>query len=212
MLNAPATIHRARASRASNTCRLAGKSPLGALIVTVCAVLFSCAALAQGFVVEQVALRVVNDVYHLDADIGITLTPQIVEALENGVAITVMVETDVVRKRRWTWNETITDVEARYAIEYHALSGQYVSKNLELGLSRNYHRLKPLLDDLGKVRDFPLIAARRLSPDDSYSVRVRARLDIESLPVPMRPRAYLNSLWRLQSDWYEWPIERTSSE
>ena len=33
-------------------------------------------------------------------------------------------------------------------------------------------------------------------------------VDIEALPAPLRPVAYLSSPWRLTSEWYEWPLER----
>ena len=158
---------------------------------------------ADGFTVDDASLRIDNEVYLLDADIDLEFTDEVIEALRNGVAITVVFETDVVRTRAWRWNETLADIEARYSIEYYALSGQYVLRNLELAISRSYRRLSPLLRDLGELRDFPLIARTRLTPGESHLVRVRAVLDIESLPAPLRPLAYLSSVWRLSSDWYE---------
>ncbi|MBT6275852.1 MAG: DUF4390 domain-containing protein [Chromatiales bacterium] len=154
------------------------------------------------------SVHLTNGVYQLNADIKFELSEATIEAVEHGVALTVVVETDVVQTRRYMWNEVIADIEASYSIEYHALSDQYVVRNLELDLSRSYRRLSALLDDLGRLRNFPLIGVRRLAMDRTYAVRVRARLDIESLPAPMRPLAYLNSLWRLDSDWHERPIPR----
>ena len=60
---------------------------------------------------------------------------------------------------------------------------------------------------LGKIRNFPLLDEHLIGDKGHRYVRLRALLDIESLPSPMRPLAYLSSLWRLKSDWYEWPIE-----
>ena len=39
-------------------------------------------------------------------------------------------------------------------------------------------------------------------------VRVRAVLEIESLPTPLRLAAYFNPAWRLSSDWLSWPLQR----
>jgi hypothetical protein len=37
---------------------------------------------------------------------------------------------------------------------------------------------------------------------------LRARLDIEALPMLMRPLAYTLPSWRLSTGWTEWPIQR----
>jgi hypothetical protein len=162
---------------------------------------------ADQFTVSNVSLRVEADTYLLDSDIDLQLSEEVTEALENGVTITVVFETDVVRTRLWTWDEKVADIEARHSIEFYALSGIYVLRHIELGISRSYTRLYVLLEDLGRVRGFPLIARPRVDPGEAYLVRVRARLDIESLPSPLRPLAYLSSLWRLQSDWVEHPLQ-----
>ena len=39
-----------------------------------------------------------------------------------------------------------------------------------------------------------------------YQVKMRTFLDIESLPAPMRPLAYISSDWQLDSDWVSWPL------
>ena len=59
---------------------------------------------------------------------------------------------------------------------------------------------------LGQINNLPLIDARLLNPELRYQVKVRAHLDIESLPAPMRPLAYISSDWQLDSDWVSWPL------
>ena len=34
-----------------------------------------------------------------------------------------------------------------------------------------------------------------------------SQLSIDSLPSPMRPRAYFSSDWNISSNWYEWEYE-----
>ena len=50
------------------------------------------------------------------------------------------------------------------------------------------------------TRDFDL--------DEEYLVRVDVKLDIEALPLPLRPVAYLKPSWDLTSGWSRWPLER----
>jgi hypothetical protein len=196
-----------RGSRAiSDSTGIARALRLALLFIAAALALVPGRALAEGFDVSNVGVRIDNNVYLLNADIRLVFSDEVVDALRNGVAVTVVFETNVLRVKTWRWNEALADIEARYSIEYYALSGQYVLRNLELGISSSYRRLRPLLDDLGRLRDFPIIGTGRVEAGSKYQVRVRARLDIESLPAPLRPLAYLSSLWRLRSDWYEFPL------
>ena len=47
-----------------------------------------------------------------------------------------------------------------------------------------------------------------LIKDKIYIARIRAYLDIESLPPPMRPQAYFSSNWELTNEWYKWELMR----
>jgi hypothetical protein len=39
------------------------------------------------------------------------------------------------------------------------------------------------------------------------SLRLRADLEIESLPLPLQPLAYLGQGWRLTTGWTQWPLQ-----
>ena len=41
----------------------------------------------------------------------------------------------------------------------------------------------------------------------AYSVRLQASLDIEALPLPLRPLAYVSPSWHLSSEWYTWDLD-----
>ena len=53
----------------------------------------------------------------------------------------------------------------------------------------------------------PLTAKKEIEPDARYLLQLRARLDIEALPMLMRPLAYTMPSWRLSTGWTEWRIE-----
>jgi hypothetical protein len=51
-----------------------------------------------------------------------------------------------------------------------------------------------------------------LDSDAAYRGRLRARLDIEALPSPLRPLAYVSPSWHSTGEWYEWPLPRISHQ
>ena len=61
---------------------------------------------------------------------------------------------------------------------------------------------------LGEIEDLWLLEQERLEPDENYLLKVKVSLDIEALPLPLRPVAYLKPSWDLSSGWSRWPLER----
>lgn len=166
-----------------------------------------------GFDIRNARTELVDGVFLLDADIRFVFSEEALEAIENGVPVTIIVEMQVLRERSliWDnmwWDKTIANVDAKLRIETRPLSKTYQVRNLNSGESQVFGTFNEMVIGLGKIRNFPLLDEYLIGDDGRYYLRLRALLDIESLPSPMRPWAYLNSLWRLKSDWTEWPLER----
>lgn len=166
-----------------------------------------------GFDIRNARTELVQGVYLLDADIRFVFSDETLEAIENGIPVTIVIDMEVLRERGlvWDnlwWDKEVAHIEAMFRIETRPLSKTYLVRNLNSGETQVFGSFDDLVVGLGRIRDFPLLDAHLIDDDGSYYLRLRALLDIESLPSPMRPWAYLSSLWRLESDWYEWPIER----
>ena len=166
------------------------------------------AATSQGFLIQDASASLREGVYYVDADVDLNFSQESTEALENGVALTVQYEMEVRRVRPWLWNPGVARLEARYQLALHALSEQYVVRNLNLGTTQSFPTLAAARGALGQVQHFPLVDANLLDRGTSYRWRMRARLDIAALPAPLRPFAYLSQLWQHDSHWYEWPLSR----
>ena len=160
------------------------------------------------FVVQHAALRPAGGAYVVDARIDFAFSEDNLEAMRNGVALTVIVDIEVRRERGQWWDETLATRQLRDRIETNVLTGRYRLRNLDDGSARNYRSLEEMLETLGHLQSVPIVARERLSDDSPYTARIRARLDIEALPSPLRPIAYLSPEGRLNSGWFEWRIER----
>ncbi len=166
-----------------------------------------------GFDIRNARTELVDGVYLLDADISFVFSAEALEAIENGIPVTIILEMQVLRERsliwdRLWWDKAIAQIEAKFRIETRALSNTYLLRNLNSGETQVFGSFGELVVGLGEIRNFPLLDEHLIDGESRYYLRLRTLLDIESLPSPMRPWAYLSSLWRLQSDWFEWPIER----
>ncbi|MDZ7661387.1 DUF4390 domain-containing protein [Thiohalophilus sp.] len=166
------------------------------------------AAADNGFAIRSAELTLRDMVYHLDARIDYRLSREAVNAVKNGVPLIIALDIRVDRKRVWWLDKELATLTQNYLLLYHALTEKYVIHNLNSGIQENYSNLDTALWSLGQVNDLPLIDANLLEPGAEYGIDLRARLDIESLPAPMRPLAYISSDWQLQSDWYSWSLAR----
>jgi hypothetical protein len=168
------------------------------LIVTI--------ASAAGFKVLSATTHLKNGVYLLDADVRYRFGKEPREALHNGVTLTIELEIEIVRRRGWLWDESVASLQQYYRLEYYALSRQYVVINLNSGELKNFPTLETAIEFLGRIRNFPLLDASLLEPDESYYVWLRVSLDIYALPAPLQLLAYFSGDWGLTSEWYTWPL------
>ena len=165
-------------------------------------------AYADGFTIRSVATHLQDKVYLLDANIDYQFSDAALEALRNGVPLIVLLDIKVEQERSWWLNKTIAELQQGYLLLYHALTEKYIVNNLNSGAQENYDQLSTALNALGKLKDLPILDAQLATKGNRYLVRLRTRLDLESLPAPMRPLAYISSSWHLESDWYKWPLQQ----
>ena len=168
--------------------------------------LWAAAGQAAGFEVISASTRLEGGVYRLNAQVEYHFSKAATEALQNGVPLTVDIEMQVRRRRSWLWDETVYALTQRFQIEYHALSRQYLINNLNSGERRAFPNPASALAAMGRIQDFPLLDQNLLTKNERYEGALRATLDLEALPAPLRLVAYLSEDWRLASEWRTWPL------
>lgn len=163
--------------------------------------------LAEEFTIHDIYIRLEENVYRLDATIDYRLSDEAIEALDNGVPLTFQLDIEIERKRRWWLDATIASLQQRYQLRYHPLSHQYLLHNVNSSAFYSFPTLQGALEALGDLNDFPLLDKQLIETAEEYEVLLRTELDIEALPSPLRPLAYITPDWRLGSDWYTWSLK-----
>lgn len=161
---------------------------------------------AAGFQVLQATTRLEGDVYRLQAKLEYQLSAAAGEALHSGVPLTVAIDMEVRRRRKWAWDESVYSLAQRFRLEYHSLSQQYLVTNLNSGVRRAFPSQEEALHYMGQIKNFPLLDKKLLEPKQRYKGALRARLDLDELPTPLRLFAYISDDWRLSSAWRTWKL------
>jgi hypothetical protein len=162
---------------------------------------------ASSFSIKDVQIRKVNDEYRLNARIDYSLSEKAQQALSNGVPLTFKVQVVLDKVWRGFWEPSPFARTLWFQIHYHALTELYRVVDMQTGDEQNFVTQEAALYALGEINSLPLIQQARLTPGEAYQLRLRADLDIESLPLPLQPLAYLGRGWKLTTGWSQWPLQ-----
>lgn len=168
--------------------------------------LISSAMAKEPFQVEQVQTHLDGDLYYLNATIDHRFSDEALEALDNGVPLTLVTHIQVRRVKAWLWEDSLLDLQLRHTIRYKPLSARYEVYRFPGDHGRDFETREAAIRALGSLSDLPLLNRDKLEPDQEYEVQIQVALDIEELPLPLRPQAYLKRAWKLSSKWSKWPL------
>ncbi|MGF1526889.1 MAG: DUF4390 domain-containing protein [Candidatus Competibacterales bacterium] len=185
--------------------RLGRSSPLLGWLLLILGLLGGPWAFGAGFTVVSAHTQQVGQTYLLSARIDYRFSPEVLEALESGLGLTVVLEMEVRRRRRWLWDDPVARVQLPLHLEYHTLLDKFQVTNPNLG-RRGFDDLSTALTYMGHIRNFPLVDTALLVTSQNYYGRLRARLDTDDLPAPLQLTAYFSRAWQLTSQWYDWPL------
>ena len=104
------------------------------------------------------------------------------------------------------WDSKLLNAHRNFSLERHALSKKFVIADMITGERRVYGTLDLAVDELGRIRDLAVTEAHNIDPEATYDVALRLLLDLESLPAPMIPLAYVSPGWHMSSGWFRWQI------
>ena len=178
-------------------------------------VLAAVGGLAQGqperegyFEVRSAETQLSNGVHVLDARLQLVLSSAALEALASGITLTIELQMEVIRVRRWYIDDLVAELATRYKLEYRPLSQRYVVRNLNSGDQDSFATLYSALNNLGRVQRLPVIDDSLLEADKKYRVRLRAMLQTQQYSAPLRLLFFWREQWQLQSEWSEWMLKR----
>ncbi len=160
------------------------------------------------FEVRSAETALVGGVHQLDARLQLVLSSEALEALNSGVPLTIELQMQVIRVRRFYMDALDAELAVRFELEYRPLSQRYIVRNINSGHQDSFATLYSALNNLGRITNLPIIDDALLAAGRPYRLRVRAMLQTQQYPAPLRLLFFWRSQWQLQSEWFEWTLER----
>ena len=179
-----------------------------AYIFALLALLFIQPSLANddaNITIKTAKLTLQEQTYLLSARINYTLSEEALKALNNGITLTFNVELSLIEPRSWLWDKHHSSILLSYQIKHHTLARIYQVTDTKNNLQHSYSGLELALHSIGTLSEIPVNALSKHENINLYGA-LTAYLNIEALPLPMRPMAYITPGWHLRSDTFRWPL------
>ena len=160
------------------------------------------------FEVRSASTELVEGVHRLDGRLQLVLSSEALDALNKGVPLTIELQIQLIRVRRFYMDDLDAELAVRFELQYSPLSQRYLVRNLNSGDQDTFATLYSALNNLGRIQGLPVIDDAVLEDDKDYRVRVRAMLQTRQYPAPIRMLFFWRSQWQLQSEWFEWTLRR----
>ena len=164
-------------------------------------------AWAAGIEVSDLSVTLEEGEYLVDASIDYRFPDEAMEALENGVPLVLEVHVQLRKDGAWIWEADRVELRLRYEIRYLALASLYQVTDLQTNTWQSFVTSQSAMSALGALERLPLIDRASLKSGERYILSVKSFLDIEALPLPMRPTAYLTPAWHLSSPRRIWRLK-----
>ncbi len=157
--------------------------------------------------INKVKISVVDDAYVVSAQITYQLSPEALEALQNGVPLfwTIRIKAE---QQVFFLAKTLVEHNLHYQLRYHALLNMYRVNNEETGETFNFSQLANALASISQIKALPVIAQHAISTPAATTIKIKIVLNLDALPLPLRPFARLNHQWSLSSNWTSWPLTK----
>jgi hypothetical protein len=160
------------------------------------------------FEIRSAESQLIEGVHSLDARMQLVLSSEALRALSSGFTLTIELQVELIRVRRWYLDDLEAELAVRYELDYSPMSERYRVRNLNSGEQDSFATLYSALNNLGRVEGLPLIDDALLDDDSTYRVRTRALLQTRQYSAPIRMLFFWRGQWQLESEWFEWKLDR----
>lgn len=141
------------------------------------------------------------DELQLDAQLAHQLSPDIIEALQNGVRMKFRWSVRLDQGKRSMWKTPLMEQDGYFEVAYRSLSQRFTISAIPSGEIDSVDSIALLTETLDEFQ------ARLRLPEtlgsDRSGIQISARffLDINSLPPPLKLPSYLSPAWHMDSGW-----------
>jgi hypothetical protein len=172
--------------------------------------LISAVSIAQGgspFNVKTASFTVQDSLLLLDSTIEIDLPKYINRAIDQGFAVPFMFEVEVLEYSQYWFDKKLLSFKQQYQLHYLPMLSSYAIFDVNATERLYFNSRQLVVRYLKEVYAYPMFDFSNINQSKLAYVRMRAGIDVDELPLPLKSSSLWDNNWELQSDWFEWTID-----
>lgn len=138
----------------------------------------------------------------LNADVEINFGSEMEKAILKGFTFNFLIEFQLLRPRKYWFNDEVVTTVQQVSLSYHALSRQYIVMRNEQ--QRTYPTLDAAIEDLSIIQDLKVFEKSDMEKGETYQALLLMRLDHKKLPKTLQVEGITSNDWKMSSQTYEW--------
>jgi hypothetical protein len=173
--------------------------------------LISTASIAQSvsaFNITNASITMQDSLVLLNSTIEIDLPKYINKAIDQGFAVPLMFEVEVLKFSRYWFDEKFLSLKQQYQLHYLPMLSSYAIFDVNANQRRYFNSLHEAVRYLKVIYSYPMFDITNINQSGRVYVRLRVGIDIDELPLPLKSSSLWDNDWGLQSDWFEWEIDQ----
>jgi hypothetical protein len=173
--------------------------------------LVSTASIAQdapAFNIKTASFIMEDTLLLLDSTIEINLPGYINKAIDQGFAVPLMFEVEVRVYSKYWWDEKLLSLKQQYQLHYLPMLSSYAIYDLNANQRTYFNSRKEAVQYLKIIYSYPMFDINNVNQSGRVYMRMRAGIDVDELPLPLKSSSLWDNDWGLQSDWFEWTIDQ----
>lgn len=131
-----------------------------------------------------------------------SFTPEMITGVQNGIPISFVYRIELTKTRNNWFDSSLIDTAVTHTMTYDTLKEEYIiehsNRKGKISTTRSLEEAKRLMAELNGIRVIPL---DQLEPDSPYTLRLKAILEKNTLPLGMHYVLPFTSLWDFETDW-----------
>jgi hypothetical protein len=130
-------------------------------------------------------------------------TPQMEEAILNGIPTTFTIFIKLYRRRLFWLDASIASIRLRHSIKYGSLKNEFrVTRSEDNHGELVFKEFDAAKKAMAEIKNIKVVPLRELDKNSRYQLRVKAELDKVRLPFYLHYLLFFVSLWDFETDWY----------
>ncbi|MCP4432828.1 MAG: DUF4390 domain-containing protein [Gammaproteobacteria bacterium] len=160
------------------------------------------------FQIGQAEFQLIDSLLILESRIDIELPEYIEIAVDQGFAVPVSFEVEILEDRKYWLDKKIVSLKQQYLLHYLPMLNSYVVSDINRGTRAYFDSRQDAVNSLQQISQYPMFDIGNISADLKVYARMRFGLDSDELPLPLKSSSLWANDWDLQSEWFSWEIDR----